>query len=83
MIPASGGGPIKDEEIERIFADARQRMVWGRERYGDTFNRADLKTDIREELLDIINYATLFLVRLERLLPEVAGATSAELIGKR
>jgi hypothetical protein len=83
VISPSSGGPVTDEEIDSVFGEARERMVWGRNHYGDSFNRADLKTDIREELLDLINYATLMLVRLERLIPDFAGRTSAEIVGKR
>jgi hypothetical protein len=82
-IKPSAGGPITDEEIDRVYSGARERMVWGRDHYGDSFNRADLKTDIREELLDLMNYATLILVRLERLIPDFEGPTSAQIVGKR
>jgi hypothetical protein len=79
-VPPVTGGVITDGEIESVFAQARSRMHQGRDTYGGSFTRADLKADAIEECLDLINYAALMIVRLNRSLPTFAGPTSAELV---
>lgn len=75
-IPAVPGGPITDEEVERVVEMVRGRLLAGREKYRGSFTQVDLKADVLEEIADVLNYAGLMLVRLSRQLPAFEGPTS-------
>lgn len=79
-IPPCGGGDLTDEEFDSIFAHAKRRMVAGRATYGGSFTRADLRTDMVEELLDLMVYAAALIVRIHRNLPQVEGPVSSEFV---
>ena len=57
------------EKLEPIFAEAKKRFVIGAEVHKDKpfFGQFDLWADMREELIDIINYAAMQIIRIDRL----------------
>jgi len=58
------------EAWESFIARARQRMERGAEEYGNQSFGADpdeLVNEIEEELLDVVNWATILGIRLRRL----------------
>lgn len=52
---------------ERHINECMARMQEGALKYGPSWNEVDLKTDVQEELYDIINYAVLMWGRLAAL----------------
>lgn len=76
VIPVSPGGDILDHEYESILREAKARMELGRAHYENSFNRADLKTDMVEEILDLINYGVFMIARIRRVLADFEGPVS-------
>lgn len=63
------GKQLGNEVLDPIFTEAKARFTRGAEAHRDHpfYGQFDLWADMREELLDIINYAAMQVIRIDRL----------------
>lgn len=71
---------VSDDEIAGVFGEAQSRFKQGREKYQGSWAEADLKTDLIEECLDLMNYAAYIILRIRQTMPDFEGLTSNELV---
>lgn len=86
IVPTLPPTPLTEEQAETIrfhlqrklastdLDEATVRLATGRIRYAGSWAECDLKTDLREELLDALNYLGLMKLRLIR--AELADQTN-------
>jgi NTP pyrophosphatase (non-canonical NTP hydrolase) len=60
----------KNADLTNIYKEAFSRYENGKEKYG-TYNpfsdKRDMKKEMRDELIDVINYAAMFILKIDKL----------------
>lgn len=79
LIPRSTRRLVTDEEIDQVYSEAKARWRRGREKYEGSWTEADLKADLIEECIDLMNYAAHIILRAREVLPDFEGKASNDL----
>jgi len=59
--------PLSEKTIDKLFSTVKTKLVKSGNKYGNTFWLNNVKKELNEELVDIIGWSTLQVLRLQHM----------------